>query len=499
MQDAAGEDNFQPVRDYSKNFDDNGYHYANDLVTAANGYVWANNQPMVLPVGSSRTDNYPTRVRLVLTGVYFDKIPVADSAQRLYQQSNIGSNYLLNTFGVDQANTLNVFLMNRKLEGKVTAANIANMVGGVATFNPLSADHRWVKIVSPYRRAQILNQADPWFLGGILNHEVGHVLGLLHTYPDPLPQPWTTNWPDADYLSDTPNNPNCWQSSDSLCAALGWPASNNTMDYNPCQCALSPMQLGVIDTNLNGRQASLVEACGSCAPTHAQFVLEAGGAIVSDGAYYNPRGAALRLNGVASFGENEHTITVHKVAGIGCVASTGNKWQYTHSGAVDWIPHPSLDTLRYMELPQFYAFGTNAVYRIKLETRSWSATAGAFCDSDSLITYIHTFSNPALVPYCPTGGGGSSARAGENSPLALAPNPAGAYVDVAYTLPVGQVGTLTLVNARGEQVRVVQPTAPRAQSGYTVRIPTVDLPEGLYQIVLTTAQQHFTARLAVRH
>lgn len=71
---------------------------------------------------------------------------------------------------------------------------------------------------------------------GISNHEIGHILGLAHT--------WNTN----DGCDDTPLNPNCEGiSTTPPCDTM---ASNNMMDYNQCECALSPCQIGTIQRNL---------------------------------------------------------------------------------------------------------------------------------------------------------------------------------------------------------------------------------------------------------
>ena len=69
------------------------------------------------------------------------------------------------------------------------------------------------------------------FSAGLLNHEVGHVLGLAHSWQN-------------DGCDDTPRNPNCWNySKTGPCKTL---VSNNMMDYNAWQIALTPCQIGII-------------------------------------------------------------------------------------------------------------------------------------------------------------------------------------------------------------------------------------------------------------
>jgi hypothetical protein len=73
---------------------------------------------------------------------------------------------------------------------------------------------------------------EPWAFRGIINHEIGHVLGLRHT--------WNAN----DGCDDTPKNINCWNNTQP--PPCDTAASNNLMDYNANQSAWTPCQLGKI-------------------------------------------------------------------------------------------------------------------------------------------------------------------------------------------------------------------------------------------------------------
>ncbi|WP_291964680.1 hypothetical protein [Maribacter sp.] len=78
---------------------------------------------------------------------------------------------------------------------------------------------------------------EPWTYATLLNHEIGHILGLSHS--------WITN----DRCDDTPKHPNCWDTTGKKpCEGSH---SNNMMDYNKSQMAITPCQLGIIHKGFN--------------------------------------------------------------------------------------------------------------------------------------------------------------------------------------------------------------------------------------------------------
>ena len=205
VQRADGTDNFGPVDlPTTPLLDENGYRWAHGLVFGANSrYGWGGNPPMRLPVGN-HTPAKPKRIQLVLTGVYFDRVPPDHDAERLFSTATMGSPYLFRTFGRDPLRTVNIFVMNHADPAYASTGGIGSGIG------PTPQAGCWLKIVAPWRAT--VTQPDrrtPWNYLAILNHELGHVFGLPHTYV----KPWSPQARDADGFADTPNNPNCWTTS----------------------------------------------------------------------------------------------------------------------------------------------------------------------------------------------------------------------------------------------------------------------------------------------
>lgn len=136
---------------------------------------------------------------------------------------------VISKYNVGEDSVINVYVMPHHPDS-VASETYKVTNAGIALGNS-------VKIAGIYE-----TDGEPWQFQSLLNHEIGHVLGLRHS------------WEKYDGCDDTPEHPNCYGRTDvPPCDGL---ISNNMMDYNNSQRALSPCQIGTIHRNLNREYSS---------------------------------------------------------------------------------------------------------------------------------------------------------------------------------------------------------------------------------------------------
>lgn len=205
--------------------------FAKELIEASNHYL-GQNRKMALPIGN-QTPVLPTRYRYVITpsdghendhGIYCHYDDQLFAFVTTGRARNTYNRDVIKRFGIGLDSIINIFIMPhhpdsvRSRSYNVTEAGVAlgsgvKITGLFETGKPASA----------YR--------------GLVNHEIGHVLGLRHT--------WSSN----DGCTDTPKHPNCWNTTDE--PPCDSSASNNVMDYNAHQFAYTPCQIGKIHSNIS--------------------------------------------------------------------------------------------------------------------------------------------------------------------------------------------------------------------------------------------------------
>jgi len=226
---------FMDSRDGSYNLDkEDGIYFAERLVGEANKKL-AENRAMRLPLNNNTPVLDPRiRYRLVTKengdpAIYFH---YDDDHFYLIKKGKHQNNYdrkVIEQYGVGLDSVLNVFVQVPPPED-LMPDHYGGLINGIALRNA-------IKISGPLRELP-----EVWRYSGMFNHEVGHILGLRHS--------WT-----GEQCHDTPAHSNCWNFTNdgSVCDSL---VSNNVMDSNASQSALTPCQIGIMQSNLTRENGS---------------------------------------------------------------------------------------------------------------------------------------------------------------------------------------------------------------------------------------------------
>lgn len=215
--------------------------YIKELVKTAN-YRLIKNKQMHLPANNT-TPVLPIRLKFEITpdpniinddGIYFH----TDSLWYLNKKDKRGktglySPYLYDKYGVQKNKVLNILMLEHHPDSIISTTYRSSGNGlGMPYF---------VKMVNCYKNSKKKSKG-AGYMSALFNHEVGHSLGLGHS------------WVKNDGCSDTPPHDNCWNYTDSGNCSKN--VSNNVMDYNAFSNALTPCQIGTMHKNIMRTNAS---------------------------------------------------------------------------------------------------------------------------------------------------------------------------------------------------------------------------------------------------
>ena len=199
---------------------DEGRAYLKHLLACCNEALDTNLRNWRSPEG---TPVLPRRYRYVLTpqpgddGIYFH---YDDDLYYYISQGQNQNNYdrkVIDKYAVGKDSILNIFVMvhpDDSIKSKTYRAGGQGIALGKA-----------LKVAGIFETKEPAENFD-----GLVNHEVGHIFGLSHAWME-------------DGCPDTDNHPaKCWEwTEEPPCRDL---ATNNMMDYNAYQIALTPCQIG---------------------------------------------------------------------------------------------------------------------------------------------------------------------------------------------------------------------------------------------------------------
>jgi len=205
--------------------------YAREWIKATNSNL-DQNQKMLLPHGNE-TQVLPIPYRYVITpdptipgddGIYYHIDDTLCYAVKTGRERNISDKRVIEKYAVREDSVMNIFLQTHHLDS-IPSPTYRPDASGISLGSSVKIFGRW------HQRPSV------WDIRGITNHEIGHSLGLAHT------------WGGHDGCEDTPAHPNCWNKTDKPpCDSM---YSNNMMDYNAHMAALTPCQIGKILMNMS--------------------------------------------------------------------------------------------------------------------------------------------------------------------------------------------------------------------------------------------------------
>jgi hypothetical protein len=182
-------------------------------------------------------------------GIYFHNDSENFAFVAYGRNANNYSTKVVKKYAIQTDSFINIFMMTHHPDSVASPTYKARR-NGIALGSSL-------KVAGYYSR-----QRSPAEMHGITNHEIGHILGLGHT------------WNGNDGCDDTPKHANCWNyTKEPPCDK---DLSNNMMDYNAWQDALTPCQISRIHRNLTRwstvqRKFAVADWCENMKSTLIQY------------------------------------------------------------------------------------------------------------------------------------------------------------------------------------------------------------------------------------
>lgn len=236
------------------------------------------------------------KIRYSLKNIYFwNNTTMWQKGNNTLTNGNALYSYIQGQSISYKSNSIHILIPGNYATDSLGASGIASGIG----------DKKWSLLEDVYH---YYVNGNTWDIPNLLQHELGHNLYLLHS------------WPSNDECDDTPPNSNCWNGSG---------CSNNMMDENACKCALTLDQVSRMHVWLHTSGSALVQSGAYSGPTMAGTVSSAG--------YNGPLGCCTVNIGAPSAtititAPTGTSITWTKTSGTGTFTTASNGYTLNLSG-----------------------------------------------------------------------------------------------------------------------------------------------------------------------
>jgi len=441
----VGPGNFTETNDGVDNPSYNGFQHAENFIGFANEMLAENQTQWRKTPGINYPENPPVNIQYLLVGVYFHRDD--DAFNTDVHPPTIHAKY-----DVETNQVLDIYCIHRPDLG---FGGAAFTLGGPNKYVYLNDYHLYLK---PNCREWSKRNT-----GHNLNHEIGHTLNLDHT------------WNVIDIFEGCADTPlgyiydhlqagicttdvyaNCWDYRPSTPGCPRKPCdewskiSNNLMDYNSHDPALTVCQIDRMNQNLLGHGNTYIHSCNGCAPPQAFFYVRSPQAICPP----QQGGSNVVMNGQPSVNENRYLIEICEVLENqpgNCIAGYFTSgWQTGQLGNIS--------------LSLLYTFQADKVYRIKLTV---SNTECPVDDIHEQLLYTNDECTYPPPPCCFE---------------MAATNPFSSNLTVNYNAPEDGTLNLSLINIFSSTTTLLYSSSGVEAGFYEQNFQTSSLPAGNYTL-----------------